>query len=311
MSNDQQTTALTVATSTAMVDPRAAAACRNPEDVWRLAGSMATAGLCKSQEEGFVRLSFGMELGLSATSALRATYVVDNRVSLYAEYIAGIIQSHREVCEYFEVVESTREVATYRCKRVGRPELVMSYTIEDARGADLLKKANWKANPRAMLRARCTSELGRAQFADLTAGLYTADEIEEQTAHGWTEPEVKTIVTRVDAPTAQSKPESPVKDATDAKPSEPTKAAPVAVNGAATPAANGNAAPAATFDAAKFMTSLENAIKGATTLAKLDAIFGTFEKRRAQLSAENDDAAVAMFANARARVEGASVGAAQ
>ena len=47
----------------------------------------------------------------------------------------------------------------------------MSFTIEEASLAGLVKKDNWRKYTKAMLRARAISALCRVAFADVLAGL--------------------------------------------------------------------------------------------------------------------------------------------
>lgn len=169
------------------LDPRAAVAARNLDDVRRMAESIAKSGLygCKSVDEAMIRIVTGMELGLSMLQSIRGVYVISNgnknTPGLYADLMVGVCKSRNDICEYFIVRHSDNEKATYATKRVGEPsETVMSFTMADAKLAGLLSKGGpWQQYPAAMLRARASSALSRAVYPDLLNGLYSTEELQD------------------------------------------------------------------------------------------------------------------------------------
>lgn len=147
---------------------------------FKVAAMFAKIGLCgvTSPEDALVRIMAGREEGLSAVQSMRLVYVVNGRAAFDAGYLASKCQNHRE-CEYFEPVESTDKKATYRTKRKGRPEFVMTYTVDDATRDGLMGKGgNWKTALPDMLRARCASKLARAYWQDAVSGVMSRDEAE-------------------------------------------------------------------------------------------------------------------------------------
>lgn len=120
----------------------------------------------------------GASLGIDAMSAIRSMHIIEGKPTLSADLMVGLAK-RSPVCEYFILVESTDEVATWETKRRGDPKPVrLSFTIAQARAAGLTGKSTWKAYPAAMLRARGASGLGRAVYSDLFAGVYDPDELE-------------------------------------------------------------------------------------------------------------------------------------
>lgn len=55
-----------------------------------------------------------------------------------------------------------------------------TYTIKDAERANLLRKDNWKNHPKNMLVARASTNAIRFYCPEVTAGLYTRDELDDQ-----------------------------------------------------------------------------------------------------------------------------------
>ena len=99
----------------------------------------------------------------------------------------------RNCAAYFDLVESTRDRAEWVTKRKGSGrETKLAWTIEDAHAANLVEKSgggdfrgisrsgkpsNWDKYRRTMLRWRAGTELARAVYPDVTAGIYTPDEL--------------------------------------------------------------------------------------------------------------------------------------
>ena len=130
-------------------------------------------------------LLLGRELGLPTMAALRSVHVIEGRHSLSAELMVALVLKSG-MAEYFRLVETTDKVCTYETLRQGSEKpLSLSYTIEQAKQADLLKPSrsgkltNWEKMPKQMLRARCKSELARLEYPDLLAGLYTPEELRD------------------------------------------------------------------------------------------------------------------------------------
>jgi hypothetical protein len=118
----------------------------------------------------------GAEVGIPPMAALRNIYMIDGKPGFASVLTMGIVLQHPK-CEYFRLVDSTDEVATYEAKRTGSKPVELSFTWKQAVKAGLTGKNNWKQYPAAMLRARCEVALARVVFPDRLAGLYTADEL--------------------------------------------------------------------------------------------------------------------------------------
>ena len=135
--------------------------------------------LRKKPADVLVTLMTGRELGLGVMQSLRGIYVIDGKGVASADLIVGLVKRNA-ACRFFRLVESTDEIATYETQREGEPEPTkMSFTIEQARKANLGNKQNWKNYPAAMLRARCSAALARAVYPDLAMGIYDPDEAED------------------------------------------------------------------------------------------------------------------------------------
>lgn len=121
----------------------------------------------------------GRELGLTSMQSFAGIHVIEGKAVLSAELLMGLVIKRRDICEYFVLVESNEKLATYKTKRVGCPEVSLTYTIEQATVAGLVNKDNWKKHRATMLRWRAGAALAKGQYADLTLGLVTEDEAEE------------------------------------------------------------------------------------------------------------------------------------
>jgi hypothetical protein len=60
----------------------------------------------------------------------------------------------------------------------------VTWTLDDARRANLAGRQNWRTYPRQMLAARASAELARLIFADVIGGLAITEELDEEGAVG-------------------------------------------------------------------------------------------------------------------------------
>ncbi len=132
----------------------------------------------QSPEAAFAIIATGRELGLTAMQSLRSIHVIKGKTILSADLVAALVKSRRDVCQFFMLVESTTDRATYKTQRVGEPEpTTLSFTMDDAKRAQVTGNPNWTKYPAAMLRARCITALARAVYPDLAMGVYDPDEL--------------------------------------------------------------------------------------------------------------------------------------
>lgn len=124
-------------------------------------------------------IMMGRELGLGAMASLTNITIVEGRPSPNWQIIVGFVQQHPD-CEYFMLVSSSRTSATYKTKRRQNPEATeLTYTIEDAQIAGLVKPfSGWDRHPAAMCRKMCATHLARAVYPDSkVVGLYAPEEM--------------------------------------------------------------------------------------------------------------------------------------
>ena len=121
----------------------------------------------------------GRELGFSVVQSFRAFYTLNGKLGMYTDAMIGACVG-KPVCKFFRLVESTDKISTYETLRDGHPEPVrMSFTIEQAKRAGLVKNATYQSHTEAMLRARCGAALARVVYPDLLAGVYDPNELRE------------------------------------------------------------------------------------------------------------------------------------
>lgn len=120
----------------------------------------------------------GRELGLPAVASLRGFHIVEGKHQMHADLIRALVLKSGLV-DYFRCTERTPERATFIAKRKGDPEIALSYTVEEARAAGLVKeKSGWVKNPADMCVARASSKLARLVAPEIVFGLYAPEEFD-------------------------------------------------------------------------------------------------------------------------------------
>jgi hypothetical protein len=176
-------------TALAVRDQRTARLARfEPTDwdsLWSRA-KLAAAALRLTPEAAAIKMLYGVDLGIPMTQALTSVHVFESKgsvkVVIDAATLRSVVLSHQRpggVVETFGPVELSNGRCVWRAKRAGQPPVDVTWTWEDAVKAGLHTKANWQAHPRQMLAARASAEAARLVFADVIAGFYSTEEIDE------------------------------------------------------------------------------------------------------------------------------------
>jgi hypothetical protein len=120
----------------------------------------------------------GRELGLQAMASLRAFHIIEGRPTLAADMIrAMVVRSGK--AKFFRCSERTTERATFETQRGDDPPISVTYTIEEAKAAGLVKdKGAWMKSPADMCVARASSKLARLVYPDIVHGFYSSEELD-------------------------------------------------------------------------------------------------------------------------------------
>lgn len=135
-------------------------------------------GKFPSPEAIFTVIVKARELGLKVTTALDGFHIIEGKPSASADMIRALAMRHPD-CEYFRLIESSPEKATWETKNRRNPEPTRyTYTIDEARQAGM-RGGNWGKRDRQMLAKTCSSILARLEYPYATLGLYAPEEFGE------------------------------------------------------------------------------------------------------------------------------------
>jgi 5'-3' exonuclease len=150
------------------------------ESAWRMAKGLYNGrlyGKFPSVDAVFTIIVKARELGLKVTSALDGFHVIEGKPSASADMMRALAERHPD-CEYFRIIESSAESATWETKHRKHPEPTRyTYTIAEARQAGL-SGGNWAKRPRDMLTKTAASKLARLVYPGATVGLYCPEEMD-------------------------------------------------------------------------------------------------------------------------------------
>jgi hypothetical protein len=134
-------------------------------------------GLRGNQPAILAAILYGHEVGLEPMQSLAKIAVIEGRPSLSSEAQRALI--YRAGHELW-IEESTNTRATVAGRR--RDSKItqrVTWTLDDAKKAQIGGKKNWQTYPRQMLVARATAELARQVFADVIGGMAATEELED------------------------------------------------------------------------------------------------------------------------------------
>lgn len=131
----------------------------------------------KTPQQALVIMGMGRELGIPAAVALRGIVVVQGKPTCSAELMMALV--HRTYGQSaMRVARTDNDSCTVQYRQSGW-DGVSEYTfsMDDAKRANLLKNPTWNQYPAAMLRARAISAVVRFAFPECISGVYTPDEV--------------------------------------------------------------------------------------------------------------------------------------
>ena len=131
----------------------------------------------KSSEQAVIIALKGRELGIPPMVAFAHISVINGKPCISAELMLS--QIYQKVpSASINFIKNDNESCVIEAIRKNCKPSTWSFTIEDAKSAQLLGKQVWKQYPAAMLRARAISAMARAVFPDALNGVsYTPEEM--------------------------------------------------------------------------------------------------------------------------------------
>ena len=120
---------------------------------------------------------YGDEVGLGPMQSLAKIAVIDGKPALMAEAQRALILAAGH--DLWVEEATTTKVTVAGRRRDSEQTSRCTWTMDDAKRANLAGKQNWRTYPRAMLLARASAELARAVFADAIGGLAAIEELED------------------------------------------------------------------------------------------------------------------------------------
>ena len=155
-----------------------------PQDFPQAMQMAATLGKAAglTPEVAYLKMAAGADYGIPAVTALRLIDIIDGpggtkQPAPRAQLMVALCLRAPDVIEYFERVTSDEKQATWRGKRVGRPEQVVTYTVDMAKKAKLIKDGGaWEKDPESQCNARASARLARLIASDVIGGMVAAEE---------------------------------------------------------------------------------------------------------------------------------------
>lgn len=143
-------------------------------------------------ENVVIAVQLGSELGLAPMQALQNIAIINGRPAVFGDAMLGLVKQSplcEDIEEHFEG-DGDRRVAVCIAKRAGKRPVHQSFSVEDAKRANLWGKSGpWQQYPDRMLQMRARGFALRDAFPDVLRGLIGAEEAGDiPTIEGTAEP---------------------------------------------------------------------------------------------------------------------------
>jgi hypothetical protein len=129
-----------------------------------------------------IALLAGKELGLKPWQSLQQLHVVNGKVGISGQMMAGLIRSSN-TCEYLDMIHEGEGDSLKAIVKSKRPhedcEHKTIFSVQDAKTAGLWQSGNaWKKYPHDMLMWRAIARHSRYFYSDVLGGIYATEELE-------------------------------------------------------------------------------------------------------------------------------------
>jgi len=155
---------------------------RSFDELWKFADMASQTELVPKQYQGkpaaiFIASQWGLNLGMHPIVAVQNICVINGRPSIYGDMMIALVRASGKLEYMVESWDGTSQAAICKIKRVGEPEVVEAFSLEDAKKAGLLGKSGpWSTYPKRMAKFRARGFALRDTFADVLGGLISAEE---------------------------------------------------------------------------------------------------------------------------------------
>lgn len=126
-----------------------------------------------------VAVQMGSEIGLKPMQAIQNIAVINGRPSVWGDAALALIKQHPAFQSCREWFDGQGDAETAYCEMIrrGEPPVVRSFSLADAKAANLLgKDGPWKQYRKRMMQMRARGFCGRDAFPDALKGLSFAEE---------------------------------------------------------------------------------------------------------------------------------------
>lgn len=151
------------------------------DEAWRFCEIVTSSGLApkgfeKKPNDAFIAIQWGAEVGLKPLQALQNIAVINGRPSLWGDAVIAIVKAS-PLCEYVKETDDGH-TATCKVKRRGEDEEVRTFSMDDAKTANLSgKQGPWTQYPKRMRQMRARAFALRDVFPDVLKGMPIAEEL--------------------------------------------------------------------------------------------------------------------------------------
>lgn len=178
---------------------------RNFQEALEFGKIMASSDLVPKDYRGkpgnvLVAVQMGADIGLSPMQAVQNIACINGRPALWGDAMLAVVQAHPACRGIHETYDAETQTAICEVQRAGRPMVSRTFSVEDAKRANLWgKQGPWTQYPQRMLQMRARGFALRDAFPDALRGLASAEEVEDYTVHARTGERTERPDTYVDA----------------------------------------------------------------------------------------------------------------